>query len=153
MNPTFEDEQKVMSEKPVTLDQMLAAGYSLQEIARKKDRSERRLREELSETSCQKSEALKQLRSVKEPVKPVIETVSPPAAKKAAIVVPRMNVKRRSHRHDDAVFTTRSMPSPPYLDSKPHVSNKTAALPEVTSHDQAKMQPKVLTSKMGARCA
>jgi hypothetical protein len=153
MNPTFERKQVGMSENPVTLDQMLAAGYSLQEIARKKDRSERRVREEFSETSCHKSEALKQLRTVKEPVKPVIETVSPPAEKKAAIVLTRMNMQRHSHRHDDAVFTTRRMPPPPYLDSKPHVGNTPVALPEVPSHDQAKMESKPLTSKMGARCA
>jgi hypothetical protein len=147
MNPTFKDKQIAMSEKPVTLDQMLAAGYSLQEIAKKKDKSERRLREECSETSCHKSEALKQLRTVKAPVKPVIETVSPPAAKKATIVVSRMNMKPRSHRHD-AVFTTRSK------DSKPHVGGNTpVALPEVPSFHQANMQPKALTSKMGARCA
>jgi hypothetical protein len=156
MNPSFKDKQMAISEKPMTLDQMLAAGYSLQEIAKKKDRSERRLREEFSETCCHKSEALKQLRTVKEPVKPTIETMSPPAAKKATIVVSRMNTKRRSHRHDDAVFTTtRSMPPPPvYLvDSEPPVSNTHVALPELPSFHQAKMQPKALTSNKGARCA
>jgi hypothetical protein len=154
MNPTFEGNQMGIGEKPVTLDQLLAAGYSLQEIAKKKDRSELRIREEYSETCCHKSETLKQLRTVKEPIKPVIETVSPPAAKKDKIVAPRMNTKRRSHRPDDAVFTTRSMPPPPYLDNKPHDGNRpVAALPEIPSIHQAKIHPKVLTSKKGARCA
>jgi hypothetical protein len=58
-----------------TLDQLLAAGYSLQEIAKKKDHSEKRRRQENCEWADRKSAALKQLVMVRRASEPVIEAV------------------------------------------------------------------------------
>jgi hypothetical protein len=57
------------------LDQLLAAGYSLQEIAKKKDHSEKRRRQENCEWADRKSAALKQLVMVRRASEPVIEAV------------------------------------------------------------------------------
>lgn len=72
--------------QPLTLDQLLAAGYSLDEISKKKDRSERRLREEASAASCLKAQALKQLRASRRPSEPTIVTETPETKPKPKVI-------------------------------------------------------------------
>ena len=61
---------------PLTLDQLLSAGYSLAESAKRLDRSEKRRRQETRDNANKKAETLKQLLNERRESEPTIESVS-----------------------------------------------------------------------------
>ena len=61
---------------PLTLDQLLSAGYSLAESAKRLDRSEKRRRQETRDNANKKAETLKQLLNERRESEPTIVSVS-----------------------------------------------------------------------------
>ena len=61
---------------PLTLDQLLSAGYSLEESAKRLDRSEKRRRQENRELANKKAETLRQLLNERRVSAPTIVSVS-----------------------------------------------------------------------------
>ena len=125
---------------PLTLDQLLSAGYSLAESAKRLDRSEKRRRQETRDNANKKAETLKQLLNERRESEPTIVSVS--TKNDPSIAWKRSRSITTFSRRGDVVFSSGSSSSKRHgliLDGtnakrKSSITKMTTSQPKFESH-------------------